>query len=250
MTDRPIIFNAAMIRALLDDRKTQTRRVLKSQPASQGFSGRDETWSWPEPVLDDDGMSLMTSDQIRDFGMHIGMAKHQIGDRLWVRETWRPFFPSVDPWNIAVSYDADKSVKHWDWASDADFGDWNTPKAANTGNVPSIHMPRWASRLTLIVTDVRVQRLQEISEADAVAEGAAGYAYETSIGEGYGSGFCCSHGQDLSHRPNEQMFDTAKESFNDLWNFIYGPEAWDDNPWVSATTFTVHRCNIDQMEAA
>lgn len=82
-------------------------------------------------------------------------------------------------------------------------------------------MPRWASRLTLIVTDVRVQRLQDISRGDAMGEGC----------------------------PFQNMADgdDPREWFRALWNSLHGPDAWDANPWVCALTFTVHRCNIDQM---
>lgn len=147
------------------------------------------------------------------------------GDRLWVRETWRPAVSAADPWHVAVAYAADGRVKHWDWASDADFGDWRLPKRAKHGDVPSIHMPRWASRLTLIVEDVRVQRLQEITLGDICAEGLARSIYD--------------------FRPVQRGFD----AFADLWNSLHGPEAWDANPWVCALTFTVHKTNIDQMEA-
>jgi len=90
---------------------------------------------------------------------------------------------------------------------------------------PSIYMPRWASRLTLLVTDVRVQRLQDISEADAIAEG-------------------------IIPTANSQTIDCATErpsdGFRALWNSIHGPEAWDANPWVAAISFDVVRANIDE----
>ena len=89
-------------------------------------------------------------------------------------------------------------------------GKWKSP----------IHMPRWASRLTLVVTDVRVQRLHSINEADAIREGV------TLI---------------------EESLENPRDAFVLLWNSIHGPEAWALNPWVAALTFTVHRCNIDQM---
>jgi hypothetical protein len=100
---------------------------------------------------------------------------------------------------------------------------------------PSIFMPRWASRLTLTVTDVRVQRLQDISEADAVAEGIqplnSGFGYYDPTG---------SQGA---------AFTWAADAFGHLWNSLHGPDAWDKNPWVAAYTFTVQHGNIDEVEA-
>ncbi len=98
---------------------------------------------------------------------------------------------------------------------------------------PSIHMPRWASRMTLTVTDVRVQRLQDISEADAVAEGV--------IHDSFGG-----------WRGHEGTigYPTAIWAYHHLWNSLHGPGAWDANPWVVALTFNVQRGNIDQMPGA
>ncbi len=89
-------------------------------------------------------------------------------------------------------------------------------------------MPRWASRLTLTVTDVRVQRLQEISEEDALTQKA--FRYEAAD--------ACAL----------RVAAILPRAFRDLWNSIHGPDAWDANPWVAAISFTVHRCNIDTME--
>jgi hypothetical protein len=99
---------------------------------------------------------------------------------------------------------------------------------------PSIHMPRWASRLTLAITDVRVQRLQEISEADAAAEGCEAEWIGMASMYGLGSG--------------PRFPESAKDQFRTLWNSLHGADAWDANPWVVALTFTVHRCNIDNMD--
>lgn len=110
-------------------------------------------------------------------------------------------------------------------------GDWTIPK-------PSIHMPRWASRLILIVTDVRVQRLVEISEDDARAEG----IYEfRRIGDGPGHAIWGYDGC-------EWRSQTPSEAFVDLWDSLSKPGAtWANNPWVVAITFIPHRCNIDAL---
>lgn len=208
MTDRPILFSAPMVRALLDGRKTQTRRVLKPQPDYRGPSGfmhDAEEWGW----ADENGEHVSVLEIVPN-GFHIG-------GRLWVRETWRAWSeydgmpPRAIPAAAAIQYPADNPLSPWD------------SKAR-----PSIHMPRWASRLTLIVTDVRVQRLQDISEADAIAEGIAPTA-------------------------NSQTIDcdtpSPRDGFRDLWNGIHGPGAWDENPWVAAISFDVVRDNIDDIDA-
>lgn len=251
MTDKPIIFSGPMVRALLDGRKTQTRRVLKPWPGRQAnWLSMDTLHRAPTCYLYEVGGHLGAQMQhplamtVQFYGKVDEMSPltwvrlaHAPGDRLWVRESWRPSVSAVDPWHVAVLYTADSTVKHWGWSSDADFGDWIMPKQAAKGNVPSIHMPRWASRLTLVVTDVRVQRLQEVSEADAIAEGVERAARGIETGWRDYSG-------------DSQLVGGARSSFCTLWDSINAKRGfgWDANPWVVATTFTVHRCNIDQME--
>ena len=139
------------------------------------------------------------------------------GDRLWVRE--------------AVCW-----VSRWGWRYRADDDDLSDKREA--GEVgrwrPSIHMPRWASRLSLTVTEVRVQRLQEISEADAAAEGCEATGWRPTYGNPDNAGF-------------EESI-PAKDAFADLWNSLHGPGAWEANPWVAAYTFTVQRGNIDAIK--
>jgi hypothetical protein len=118
------------------------------------------------------------------------------GDLLWVRETWAGHASGVD-------YAADFAA-----VSRPQAGPWR----------PSIHMPRWASRITLRITDIRVERLQDISEDDARAEGA-----EPCTSTGW-------HGQNI-------VVMTARELFAELWNKINGPGAWNENPWVWAISF-------------
>lgn len=207
MADRPLLFSAPMVRALLEGRKTQTRRVLTpacDDPpacvASGVVTALDENempYRWPRTVA--------------------------TGDRLWVREAFITGFNLDDEYASPVG---DK--KAWYRATDANLT-WYDPDTESTLDNPpwrpSIHMPRWASRLTLTVTDVRVERLQDISEADAVAEGC--------------KGFVSRDGEDgLSPR----------EEYRDLWDSINAKRApWDSNPWVMVLTFSVYRQNIDQM---
>jgi hypothetical protein len=223
MADRPIIFSAPMVRALLDGRKTQTRRVLKPQPGGieqrpLGFVGSPARFVFTEVHP---GGANWT---------HYAKIPYAPGDRLWVRETWRPHYLGDGVWNLDVSYPADGERRT---ICDGEFGDkdWNWPKAADRGNVTPLHMPRWASRLTLTVTDVRVQRLQEISEADCYAEGIE------NIGQGCG----------FVQLPEALTYSTARGCYHTLWNSLHGPGAWGANPWVVALTFTVQRGNIDQL---
>ena len=207
MTDRPIIFSAPMVRALLDGRKTQTRRVLPL--AHPKFSHQN--------VLDPD---MLVDKQYVWFwdGVHdcVGASwplPYAPGDRLWVRESalfWRN--------------SRDNSLSHVA-AFRADGYELEAGERWRT----SIHMPRWASRLTLTVTDVRVQRLQDISEADAMAEGCDAVLALTI------------------KRPNGAHPGNPRECYCDLWNSLHGPGAWDANPWVVALTFTVQCGNIDKM---
>ena len=149
------------------------------------------------------------------------------GDRLWVREAFiGPYayevneYPPRDWGNKAIWFPADGPVpeKHA-----GQF--WHRAR-------PSIHMPRWASRLTLTVTDVRVQRLQDISAADAMAEGCDAVLALTI------------------KRPNGAHPGNPRECYCDLWNSLHGPGAWDASPWVVALTFNVQRGNIDKMPGA
>lgn len=215
MADRPIIFSAPMIRALLEGRKSQTRRVMKEQrhvatPALMG-----DRWQWR-------GYS----------GAALGDANVPcaIGDRLWVREAH-----ALVP---ASAYRCSEGVEQAINPGDNDRAAiYRAGFDRSTSGIrwrPSIHMPRWASRLTLIVTDVRVQRLQEISEGDAKAEGAVPMAMDDE-GKFYLRESC--------------QGGTYLCGFAGIWAHIHGPDAWDANPWVCAITFDVKRGHIDRISA-
>lgn len=231
MTDRPILFSAPMVRALLDGRKTQTRRVIKPQP--------------PEGVVRhcwfDAPLYGFTRDTDVTNDWHVARLLAYKGDRLWVKEKYR-----IRSWDedgdIWITYEADGANSRRLTADDDGFFERLCAKVEkagaetdDTGNYiniparvlskPSIFMPRWASRLTLIVTDVRVERLQDISEADAIAEG------------------CIPDNESL----NPNHIGPATSIYAHLWDEINGPGAWDANPWVAAYTFTVHRGNIDRI---
>lgn len=190
MTERPILFSAPMVRAILDGTKTQTRRVVK--PCKDLGIGCELA-----------PCELAGEVNAGDYSN----ARYQPGDRLWVRETF--LIPDArasnfPPWVYAADYtEADRPCTRWK---------------------PSIHMPRAASRITLEVTGVRVERLQDISEADAIAEGIE----PTMPNPGHWNwrDYLIEGGQ--TH---------AVLSYKTLWESINGPDSWDLNPWVWVVEF-------------
>lgn len=209
--ERPILFSAPMVRALLDGRKTQTRRVLGQFDVFR----RDDGTEAPVSCLQIEGESLprVTIGNV----VTLKKLKAAVGDRLWVREAFSY------SWSVKDDPEARHLMPVWYWADDnPDHGDWSRPK-------PSIHMPRWASRLTLTVTNVRVQRINDIKGRDIIAEGVrCDGCYDTGHS-------ACRDGGCFAQRI----------AFENLWDGINGLGSWDANPWVAAYTFTVERRNID-----
>ena len=178
MNERPILFSAPMIRAILSGAKTQTRRTV--HPMHMSITGELLRYPYGEP-----------------------------GDRLWARETWAHDADSLEMLRALVD----------DIMPTRDYGPYYRATGAYEGSGlrwrPSIHMPRWASRITLEVTDVRVERLQSISEEDALAEGVD--PLEWSGGPANAD---------------------ARAAFRELWESINGKRApWATNPWVWAISF-------------
>lgn len=231
MADIQALFKGPMVNGLLQGRKTQTRRVL----------GADEDFQLSQPYVANyaEGARAVREGSDSDVAGFLGVAGAAVGDRLWVRETWRPL-QGFSNWDLKILYDADGTQSHF---LDGDYdSDWNWPKAAANGNVSPLFMPRWASRLTLVVTDVRVERLQAISEEDAIDEGILDC-------EDDGWGICYSGTHWTYPVPVNEMRHWPREAFQDLWDSIqtkrdYG---WATNPWVAALTFTVHQTNIDML---
>ena len=212
-----------MVRAILDGRKTQTRRVVKPQPQVEGRIFR---WAGPRPKAKVSTGAVFINDPSMEHENPIISAFCPFGkpgDRLWVRETWAAVHFSIDP---ETGFADD-----WHGSHDIPPGDgggyWSKLYAADSHPTdkedrgfawrPSIHMPRWASRITLEVTGVRVERLQEISESDAQAEG-------IDLG-GFRSGFDGIAGREHTIE------------FHSLWESINGPGSWDANPWVWVVEF-------------
>ncbi|MEC7798100.1 MAG: hypothetical protein VX755_12365 [Pseudomonadota bacterium] len=209
--ERPILFSGPMVRALLDGRKTQTRRIVKPQP-HHGPVGQMVNLGGPDWAIDDGDLS-------GQWRCPYGVP----GDRLWVREAWglndyqfeRGPIPKARPLQLD-----DNVLCYAATEDDAEIRNelrWR----------PSIHMPRWASRLTLEITDVRVQRLQDISDRgqpnDCIAEGVFADDFASSAGDWLERGFSS----------------IEKARFHDLWTSINGAASWAANPWVWAVSFRV-----------
>lgn len=209
MNERSIRFNDEMIRAILRDKKTQTRRPVKVQPNKDWYPYHrpDRQWTW---CVNGSGVSGGDTFQC-PFG--------QVGDRLWVREAWKPTCQWGEPNNISyIRYRADSSrhvIEH-------------TLGGVQTDNWrPSIHMPEWASRITLEITDIRVERVQEINEADCVAEDCP-----ATIKIGPPDCYSSQFGKTESSK-------SPIETFQAVWNNIYASKGFgfDTNCWVWVITF-------------
>lgn len=221
MGERPILFSAPMVRALLSGEKTQTRRIAKPQPA---HSCRYEMNGAGTHALHLAGPSdAPVCVPVRATSADHRLAcPYEAGQSLWVRETWCPGDPWVDTSGYdhdppsTIRYRADDGAIRYPNTSDAhaiSTKGWSAP----TRWRPAIHMPRWASRITLEVTGVRVERLQAITEADARAEGVDAVSIADVPRRGT-----------LHHR----------DDFAQLWDRINGKRAaWASNPWVWVVSF-------------
>ncbi|ELS1884668.1 hypothetical protein R4U68_001164 [Raoultella ornithinolytica] len=184
MTERGMIFNGEMVRAILDGRKTQTRRPIKwRQTRATEIAEREDGSKWP---WSEDAENVCDYWHPCPFGA--------VGDKIWVRETWNKY-------GGLLTYRVDH-----DW-----IDEMRKETVCTAKWTPSIHMPRWASRILLEITDVRVERLKSISDGDAIREG-------------------CS-------TADMKSGDCAADVFARLWASIYGEESWQANPWVWVIEF-------------
>lgn len=190
---RPILFNADMVQALLSGRKTQTRRIVKPQPIER--LGLVYFKTYENFGFNKEGLKAIGC-------FELGCPFGKVGDLLWVRETLECANGE------AIGYPAD--------------GMWlpNDPWIWKRRTLPSIHMPKWASRLTLEITDIKVERLFDITDKDCIAEG-------------------CEGCESLYYSPHDEFFE--------LWKSINGQASLDSNPWVWAISFKVHNKNVDEL---
>lgn len=225
MKERQIPFSGAMVRALLDGRKTQTRRIFSPERMTWTDNGRYQTHALRSGELVFTGSGPFVPSDWLSYSPY-----GQPGDRLWVREAWRVSkkHDAVAPRDLwacmmTVMYEAGAYSNNDDEGGRTVDGELMAPDWRGKYR-PSMFMPRWASRITLEVTGVRVERLQDISDADAIAEGA--YLFPA---EGGGYKFDCG----------EQEYDTAVEAYRHLWDSLNAARGfgWDANPWVWVVDF-------------
>lgn len=236
MADLPILFSAPMVRAILREienpgtGKTQTRRIIKPQPTASG------TVTLGDRVIE------AAEWQIRE-GKFLRINE---GDCLYVREAWRVSRThdqtaprDLKPRTMTVFFEAGGSIANQDTP-----GDWKPAVWPEIGERPdwagkfrqAMHMPRWATRITLEVIGVKVERLQDCSEADAIAEGIERASWRSD--------------KWLNYLHPAGAFVEPIQSYQSLWDSINGPGAWDKNPWVAAYTFRPILGNIDQIARA
>lgn len=218
MKERGMIFNGEMVRAIIEGRKTQTRRIIKNQregecwsvksAQSPRYAGHTHDWWLPTGTQPNSALPACP------YGA--------VGDRIWVRESFSLLgnedgFP-VD-WDDNIVSDKKEAARIYKascWQKPNNYGLWSIPdrKTEFEGSwTPSIHMPRWASRILLEITDVRVERLSSISDEDAGKEG-----YPANL-EPYGGQF------------DKWLW------FRELWDGIYPEQSFKHNPWVWVIAF-------------
>jgi len=234
MKERPILFSAPMVRAILEGRKTVTRRVVKLPHANQ-------LGEWePTTVSGTDARGIYHPEQAAIWHTRTGdcftCPLGVPGDRLWVRETWQ-YFGFSDEGEPCICYLADHG-REWPnvpqseadkvdciWADLSDSGNFSiSERACDNRWRPSIHMPRWASRITLKVTGVRVERLQDIDEGSCWDEGVESWLEIEANLPRYSDGTPAKYNGEI-------------QAFAAMWDQINGAGSWDANPWVWVVEF-------------
>ncbi len=209
MSEKPILFSAPMVRALLAGTKTQTRRVVKHEHSAEIEVWRWNGVSWRFGVYGEGGVAADMGGMACPYG--------GCGDSLWVKETWRPQASRTQvAWNVHYAADGQGLTASLAMVPET----WRRPKAAATGNVSPLFMPRWASRITLGIVGVRVEKLKDISGRDAMAEGL------TQCGDkGWHAG------------DEAACWTDPRDAYRALWENINGADSWTLNPWVWVVEF-------------
>ncbi|WP_170312075.1 hypothetical protein [Kosakonia quasisacchari] len=233
-----MFFNDEMVRAILDGRKTQTRRLMKVQPESNQLgllriansTKRNDIgkYHWAE------SNATGTHARSKLFSCPFGY----VGDRIWVRETFSCIgneddHPVDAHGNLCSREDAQRIYRASAIQKPQNYGLWTSPDGFDFEGAwtPSIHMPRWASRITLEITGVRVERLNSISEQDALAEGIR-RRDSTPVTDPAYCNYLAANLNDV-----QEWFDRPSDSFISLWQSIYGAESWQHSPWVWVIEF-------------
>lgn len=201
MKEHGMIFNAEMVRAILDGRKTQTRRIVKGVPSTHDFHG----WVMSSTCAKDEGKACWAigKSPLLNNPIRLRSPYGEVGDRIWVRETWAEAGASAPDLKLYRANYPEHVPSHYE----------NVPPVDEIRWTPSIHMPRWASRIMLEITGVRVERLNSISNESARAEG---YPVDRE-----------ANGGDI----DPWLW------FRDLWDGIYPEQSFKHNPWVWVIEF-------------
>ncbi len=252
MSNRPIIFSAPMVRALLDGRKTQHRLPIKLPTRGGREYVNPRLGGWEATTFGGggcfsiarDGSRAPTPEMAAIWNRTTGtcvVAPAQVGDRLWIGEDYQPAKTGQD--DDVVRFRVDGAIYS--------ISPQGAVDRALAGDRPALKVgrwrqtPRWASRLTLLVTDIRVERLAEISEDDAIAEGVVAFA-ESRDRPGSWEGLSEADRLGMTR----VTYGSAKRAFQHLWEHLHGPDAWKANPWICAISFEVRAGNIDRLQAA
>lgn len=215
MKERPILFSDQRVRALLSGQQKQTRRIMKSQLFGPGQDNHEGCY----------GIDVLSNNLQgnRVLGME-NLSYHcpygQPGDRLWVRETWRgPVVPAEEMTQYQTSPAQFKNIDYCQYRADSSIYT-SEEEDASFGWQAGIHMPRWASRIDLTITAVRVERIQDISDDDVMAEG-------VQVDSHFLNNFFTLHSEAVS----------AKDAYRKQWATQYGGTSWEVNPWVWVIEF-------------
>lgn len=232
----PILFKGAMTRAILDDIKTETRRTVKASNCFlDGFGCRKF------PDFDPSKYKIHGDDKLEAWDLKYGYSitpRTKQGDKFWIKESWRVFkeFDKIKPSDLNKFLPIQYGDMSYNYISennsfefDSLFGKWRSP----------LFMPMWASRLIIVVKDIKFQWLQDISEEDAMAEGVRQVTKDGNITK-----YCIFDHQDYSSTPWQDMYTSSVSTFKELWDSINDKKSypnkftsWDDNPPVLVYKF-------------